>query len=149
MSYRQTIGIVSLKVLNEDTGEIENKRYSEEMINKKTRGGYSRMYKDYDTALAEVINSKKDFEIFVMIRDQYTYARIENIIHKAAIAKVAGVSERKVTDIVTRMVASGMLGKVSRGVYRLNPFMYLPFRAEAEQLQSEWKSLFEQVEPQA
>jgi hypothetical protein len=27
-------------------------------------------------------------------------------------------------------------------VYRLNPFMYLPYRADGEQLQSEWKSIF-------
>jgi len=143
MSYRQTVGIVSLKVLNEETGEHDNKRYQEIAEPKKIRGGYSRMYKDYDTALLEIVNSGKDLELLVLIRDQFTYARRENVFHKPSIAKVAGVSERKVTDVINRMTDAGLLGRVARGVYRLNPFMYLPFRAEAEELQSEWRSIFE------
>jgi hypothetical protein len=142
MSYRQTIGIVSLKVLNEKTGELEDKRYREENEIKAIKGGYRRMYKDYDAALIDIVKSGKDLELLIMIRDQFTYMRIECVITKSDIAKVVGVSERKVTDIINKMVTSKMLGRVSRGVYRLNPFMYLPYRADGEQLQSEWKSIF-------
>ena len=148
MSYRQTVGIVSLKVLNEETGEHEDKRYQEIPEHKRIRGGYSRMYKDYDSALLEIVNSGKDLELLVMIRDQFTYARVETVIQKSAIAKIAGVSERKVTDVVNRMLSAGLLGRVSRGVYRLNPFMYIPFRADAEMLQSEWSAIFNTGEPQ-
>lgn len=143
MSYRQTVGIVSLKVLNEETGEHDDKRYQELPEPKKIRGGYRRMYKDYDTALLEIVNSGKDLELLVLIRDQFTKARTENIFHKASIAKVAGVSDRKVTDIINRMTDARLLGRVARGVYRLNPFMYLPFQADAEELQAEWRSIFE------
>jgi hypothetical protein len=146
MSYRQSVGIVSLKVLNEQTGEHEDKRYREEREIKAIRGGYRRMYKDYDAALIDIVKSGKDLELLIVVRDQFTYMRVECVIAKADIAKMVGVSERKVTDMVNRMVDAKLLGRIARGVYRLNPFMYLPFRADGEQLQLEWRSIFQSGE---
>ena len=32
--------------------------------------------------------------------------------------------------------------KVERGIYRMNPFIYVPYQADAQILQDEWKELF-------
>jgi hypothetical protein len=141
MQYVETFGIITKKVLNENTGELETKRFREEKKYTQLRGGFSRMYKSYDEALLEVVKSSKDLECVLYVRDMFTYMRVECAISKHDIADAIGVSPQKATSVISAMVASGMLRRVSRGVYRLNPFMYLPFRSDGELLQSEWKSM--------
>ena len=39
------------------------------------------------------------------------------------------------------MVREQLLLKVARGVYRLNPYMVLPFKSDGELLQTEWTQI--------
>ena len=143
MEFVETFGIITKQVLNENTGELESKQFKEERTKKRLRGGFSMVYKSYDEALLEVVRSSKDLECVLCIRNMFTYQRVECVISKHDVAAMTGVSHQKATAVIASMVASGILKRVARGVYRLNPFMYLPFQANGEQLQSEWRSIFE------
>lgn len=139
MSHTTIKDIVSHKILNETTGELENKDFIEIRERKKIRGGFRMAYKNYDDAVEEVISSKLDYKILVYIRDSFTYQRVETPLPKDVISKSLDVSAQKVTLIIKKMLEAGLLYRVSRGVYRMNPFMYVPFRANAADLQSEWE----------
>ena len=141
MGYVEVTGIITKKVLNDNTGELEPTRFREEIKLKNIKGGFRRMYKTYDTALLEIVKSGKDLEIVLMVRDMFTYQRVETTLPKHVIANKLEVSERKVTDVIGRMTDSGLILRIGTGVYRLNPFMYLPFRADGEMLQEEWTAL--------
>lgn len=100
----------------------------------------NKQYSEYDKALLKIIRSTKDLEIVIHIRDMFTYRRDDNVLSKIDLSRTLNVSERTISDIIKRMVEVKLLRRVSRGVYRLNPFMYLPFRADGYELQQEWKS---------
>ena len=43
--------------------------------------------------------------------------------------------------MLKRLVELKYLKRVSKGVYRLNPFIYLPYKANGVELQKEWLEL--------
>lgn len=147
MNYNETYSIITKKVLNENTGEIENKEFTEVGKAKTIKGGYRRVYKSYDEAVADVISSKKDYIIVTTIRDKFTYMKTEIALVTKDIAEDVGVTQRKVQTIVNKMLKADMLRKVDRLSYVLNPYMYLPFRANAEKLQHDWKETPKYKEP--
>jgi len=59
--------IITKKVLNENTGELENQDYKQIKKTKRIRGGFTMVYKSYDEALLNVVKSKKDLEIVIYI----------------------------------------------------------------------------------
>jgi predicted transcriptional regulator of viral defense system len=98
--------------------------------------------------VCEVINSKKDLEMLVAIRDMFTYAKIEVVLSPTEVAKRFNVSKQKVVTLIAKMTKVELLLRVSKGVYRLNPYMFLPFKSDGELLQQEWKRLVKRLEPE-
>ena len=99
------------------------------------------IYKQYDEAVIDVITSKTDLEIVVGIRDMFTYKQTEQAIKATELATRFKVTRQKISNIIKKMVEAKLLLKIARGVYRLNPYMYLPYKANAEELQAEWNEL--------
>ena len=141
MKLYTSIEIIPQKVLDQDTGEIHTQYLEKQRIPKKIRGGYRMVYEAYDQALINTVTSSTDLMIITYIRDMYTYNQKENHLSAAEIASCFDVSPRKVEMLIKKLVETKLLGRVRRGVYRLNPYMYIPFRANAEELQAEWNSL--------
>lgn len=108
---------------------------------KKIRGGFRMVYEAYDQALIETVTSSKDLMVVTYIRDMFTYTKCEVYLSAKDIASKFDISSRKVESLIKKMVETSLLARVGRGVYRLNPFMYIPFRADAELLQKEWTEL--------
>lgn len=135
--------IITKEVLNKKTGELEFQQFEQVRKTKNIRGGFRMVYQTYDAAVAGTISSKLDFTIVVHIRDMFTAGRRENVLSKVDLAKTLNVSEQKVSTVVRKMVEQNLLRRVSRGIYRLNPFMYVPYRADGSELQYEWNSLDE------
>ena len=104
-------------------------------------------YASYDIAVMNIIKSKKDFEIILFIRNLFTYNNSEKYISSTDIAKTFEVSKQKVTQLITSAVEEKLLLRVNKGTYRLNPFMFVPFRADAALLQKEWKDIIKKPEP--
>ena len=141
MEYYKTSESITKKVLNEASGSLEEVVFRTEKERKRIKGGFAMYYKSYEEAVANIINSKLDYTILVEIKRQFTYARIECVISATNLAQSLGCAKSKVNTVLSAMVKEQMLLKVARGIYRLNPYMVLPFRADGELLQNEWTQL--------
>jgi len=140
MNYTEVTRIITERVLNNNTGELEPKTFREVKQTKQVKGGFSMVYKSYDDVLKECVTSNLDLKIILAIREMFTYARIEVVISALDLSKQLKTSKQKVTTVITKLVENRLLKRVARGTYRLNPFMYLPFRSDASTLQAEWKT---------
>jgi len=139
MDYITTRQSISYKILNEDTGELENKKFNEEKKKKTIKGGFNMIYhKNYEEIMEEVINSNKELKLFNWIINNFTYD-----IKEAYISYPGSeiISKTQYTKMIKKLLELNFLYKVKRSVYRLNPFIYLPYRANAEELQQEWREL--------
>ena len=140
MEYIKSKRIITHEIL-EKTGEIKVVDFKEVKTGKIIKGGFRMTYASYDIAVMNIIKSKKDFEILLYIRNLFTYNNSEKFISATDISKEFKVSKQKVTEIINSAVSESLLMRVNRGVYRLNPFMFVPFRADAAILQEEWKNI--------
>ena len=141
MQFTTTKQSITHKILNETTGELEPKQFDEIVKKKRIKGGFRMIYKSYDDALLAIVKSTKDLELVIFIRDMFTYRQVEVHLSTSYLQEQTGMAKSKITEVISRMVAAELLRKVRRGVYKLNPYMYVPFRADAEELQSEWIKL--------
>ena len=140
MEYIKSERIITHEIL-EKTGELKVVDFKEVKIGKQIKGGFRMTYASYDIAVMNIIKSKKDFEILLYIRNLFTHNNSEKFISATEISKEFKVSKQKVTEIINSAVFESLLLRVNRGVYRLNPFMFVPFRADASILQEEWKNI--------
>ena len=133
--------IITKKVYNDNTEQLESLDFKQIKTTKRIKGGFNMMYKSYDDALREVVKSGLDLDIAIRIRDMFTYSKREIFLSPTDISSNLNIAKSKVQTVINRMIETNMLMKVSRGVYRLNPFMFIPFRADGEELQEEWKNI--------
>jgi hypothetical protein len=134
------LAIITKQVLNETTGELESKVFKEEKTRTTIRGGFNLMYhKSYEQVIESVMRSNTDTKLFNWITNQFTYQKVEvPLIYADCEIKVA---QSKFSTFVKRLLDEGYLMRVSRGVYRLNPFIYIPFKANGPELQSQWNEI--------
>ena len=100
------------------------------------RGGFNIIYhKAYEEVMEEVVNSKKELKLFNWITNKFTYQRVETPL---PFSEVDFISKRQFSVMLKSLVDLNYLKRISNGVYRLNPFIYLPYRADSETLQKEW-----------
>lgn len=144
MQFITTKQSITHKILNETTGELEPKQFDEIVKKKRIKGGFRMTYKSYDDALLAIVKSTKDLELVIFIRDMFTYRQVEVNLSTSYLQEQTGMAKSKITEVISRMVAAELLRKVRRGVYKLNPYMYVPFRADAETLQAEWLTLIKE-----
>lgn len=132
--------IITHRVLNETTGELEDKQFIEQRTGKQLRGGFNMIYhKSYEEVTEQVVKSATDMKLFNWITNRFTYARIEStIVYSECTVET---SQPQFARMVKKLQDVDYLYRVSRGVYRLNPFIYVPFRADGSELQREWNEL--------
>ena len=129
--------IVSHKILNEDTGEVETRDFKEIQKRKKVKGGFNMIYhKSYEEVMEQSIKSNKDLKLFNWITNQFTYKKsIAPLIYSEC--KI-DISQPTFSKMIKKLLDLGYIKRKGRGLYLLNPFIYLPFKADAEELQKEW-----------
>ena len=141
--------ILTENIVNPITGEILTKDFKEIVPKSQLKRGFTMIYKIYDDALLSVVKSRKDVAIFLHIRDLFSRTKIETKLNSREIAKKVGsklkekLTPSKVTEVKNRMIESDLIMRVDRGVYRLNPFAYLPVFSDGTLLQKEWRELNE------
>ena len=92
--------------------------------------------------LKKVVKSNKQVKVINWIANQFTYKQTEvNLSYKNC---TVNISKPHFMKILRTLVKNGYLMKVSRGIYRINPFMYVPYKADVFKLQEEWSELEEQ-----
>jgi len=132
--------IVKKDLVNAYTGEVEEYEFRG-FKSSKIKGGFIMTYKSFFEILPNVITSSLDLKIALEIVDNFTYMQVEVALKASKIAKKFDTSTNKVTLLIKKMVEQKLLCRVDRGIYRLNPFMYLPYRADGQELQKEWVEL--------
>ena len=146
MEYITRQKVVTQRVLDETSGEIKDQVYEERIKKKRIKGGFRMVYREYDAAVLQVIKSQKDLEVLLRIRELFSKSRIEVAINAKEIAVKADTVASKVNSIRKKMEEVGLLKRVYRGIYRMNPYMYVPTMANAEVLQEEWNKLSHEVD---
>jgi len=99
------------------------------------------VYREYDVAVLQVIRSQKDLEILLRVRELFSKSRVEVPIDAKAIASKADTVPSKVNVVRKKMEDVDLLKRVARGIYRMNPYMYVPTMVDSERLQKEWDLL--------
>lgn len=139
MEYVTKSTIVSHQVLNTDSGELEHRDFIEVQKTKQVRGGFNLMYhKSYEEVTEQVITSNADLRLFNWVTNQFTYKRVEvPLIYSQCTVQV---SQPKFSKFIKRLIDVGYIRRIARGIYKLNPNIYVPFRADAAELQAEWNT---------
>lgn len=143
MGRTDTHNIVTKRVLNEDTGELEQKDFKEIKNNrKKIRGGFNMIYhKNYEEVLESVVKSQNDIILFNWITNKFTHKKtIVSLSYKDLQSEI---SQPQFSRMIKKLTEQKYIFRIQRGLYKLNPFIYLPYKANAEELQKEWKELTE------
>lgn len=119
--------------------ECHNIIHNGKLVNKNIKGGFNMIYhKAYEDIMEEVINSKKELKLFNWITNKFTYQRIEVPL---PFTEVSFISKRQFSEMIKKLVELKYIQRISKGLYRLNPFIYLPYRSDATQLQQEWNDI--------
>jgi len=132
--------VITENIINPETGEISKKDFREIVTKSKLKGGFTMSYKLYDEILLKVIKGEKDLRIFLEIKNRFTKTKIEIPLNARKISEKLEVSTPKVSSVISKMVEANMLMRVERGIYRLNPFAYIPYQSSSD-LQKEWLEL--------
>jgi hypothetical protein len=139
MEITTSARIITKQVLNENSGELEQVEFQEVKKTSKLRGGFKMMYDPYNVVMEQVVKSNKDIKVFNWITSQFTYQRVETSLSYLDCS--IEVSKPQFTKMIGKLVELDYLRRVKRGIYRLNPYMYLPFRSNGAELQKEWNEL--------
>lgn len=131
-------------ILNENTGELETELFTRDVKIKSTgKQGWRKMYKNgYDMVMLN-LNSKLEMKLFISIRDSFTRNRVEVNLSQKKLVEEFNTTKSTVSRFIKKLVEIGFLMKIDRGIYRMNPFIYLPYQEDAFVLQEEWKRLNE------
>ena len=135
-----TMSIVKM-ILNESTGELEPAVFSVDSSysGSKIKVGWSPVYlKEYDKVMME-LNSTLEKCVFIYIRNKFTYMQESVYINQSDVAKVMGSTRATINRIVKKLISIGCIKK-NGTMYRFNPFVYVPYRANAKKLQEEWNN---------
>lgn len=140
MRFEKSTHIMTQKVLNEATGELEPKDYKKIKKITHLRGGFNLMYhKSYEEVTETAIKSNTDIKLFNWITNQFTYQKVDVPLPYGSCN--IDISQPQFSRMIKRLLELDYLLRTSRGIYRLNPYIYLPFRSNGEELQKEWKEL--------
>ncbi len=131
---------VITQVLNEDTGELESRRFTEDVSYKKTiRQGWNMIYSRYD-GITLAMNSKLETKLMIYIRDKFTRVNTVVNINQKETSVLFETTPSTVNRLVKKLESLEFIKKVDRGIYRLNPYIYLPYQADGVELQKLWAS---------
>jgi len=144
MRHIKTEMIITKSVLNNETGEITD----EEFIQKKSiiescKGGWRMVYKDFDYVLISM-KSPSEIRILLQIRDLFKASLSRVVINKATMSKKMGTTRATLSKFITRLIQYDFLMELEDKQYLMNPFMCLPYKASAKELQDEWIKIREE-----
>lgn len=138
MPHIKTEIIITKSVLNNKTGEIRD----EEFIQKKSimescKGGWRMVYSDFDYLLLNM-KSPNEIKILLQIRDLFKASLSRVVINKTNMSKKIGTTRATLSKFITRLIQYDFLMELEDKQYMMNPFMCIPYKSSAKELQNEW-----------
>ena len=144
---RTSKAIITKTVVDLQTGEIKEEEYIQKKEIKSLKGGFYMGYKELNEAIADIANSRKEYMTVWKIINEFTYKKTEVSFNVKRIAKELNdnkygykIDNKFVYKIINRMVENDILMNIGKS-YRINPFMYVPYKADIGKLQEEWTKL--------
>ena len=115
-------------VLNETSGELETQLFIRDIeVKNSGKQGWTKMYKNgYDMVMLN-LNSKLEMKIFIATRDSFSRTKIETNISQVKLAEKFNTTKLTVNRFIKKLVEIGFLIKIERGIYRMNPFIYISY----------------------
>ena len=143
MRHIKTEMIITKSVLNNKTGEITD----EEFIQKKSiiescKGGWRMVYRGFDYVLLSM-KSPNEIRILLQIRDLFKASLSRVVINKTSMCKKIGTTRATLSKFITRLVQYDFLMELEDKQYMMNPFICLPYKSSAKELQNEWVEIRE------
>ena len=138
----------SVSLVNSLTGEVENKTVvlMQTKTKPKTKSGWNKMYRvEYDR-VTEIINSKKDHNVFTAIRDSNLPKSFILSFNQTHLSKRLKVSLSSVSRVVSKLKSVNFIMKIDN-TYRLNPLMYIPPMIDDNTIHTEqilWRELLKE-----
>lgn len=133
-----------LKVVNKDTGEIED--FAVEVIDNKrnnVKRGWTRMYRyELDSVLRE-LTSRTEYDIYADIRDSNLPKTFALSFNQTKIAKRHNTTRQTVSRVIRKLKDTNFIKKIDN-VYFINPFIIIPPMVDnksVEEFQEKWKQL--------
>ena len=134
--------IIQETVLDKETGELHSKDFIEIVSFKPTKKqGWCAMYKTMYDEVMMSLHSRLEMRVFIHIRDSFTIKKQEVHFNKTTIAKEFSSTRPTISRIFTKLEKLEAIKHLKDGVYRLNPYMYIPYQANGLELQKEWDAL--------
>lgn len=131
--------VLKIEYFDDETGEVRSDKYK--FGKSRIKYGFSICYPALFDALSNVIRSNVDAKIVFYIISLFKSKTNKTEIDYIEVAKMFNVSSSKVSKLLGRMVKYEILMRVGRGKYLINPFMYIPYKANGYYRQNIWKSL--------
>jgi len=129
-----------MEILNHSTGELESKRFTEDVTYISTgKQGWRKMYVAYDDVQSN-LKSQREIKMFIHIRNLFTKRKSNVGLNKTKLSKVFGCSREVVSRFVGRLEKLEFIRKQSDDTYKMNPFMFIPYQGSAKELQDEWEA---------
>ncbi len=140
MNYNYSQNKVDVvKVSNPYSGELEPHKI-EKLTEYKpaAKQGWQMIYvKDRNEVILKVRGALRQ-EIFFWIENQFTKSKSVVVLNQERIAKLFKTTRPYVGSVIKTMVETEYLKKIEKNEYKLNPFFYIPYRADAIELQNQW-----------
>ena len=138
--------IITKRVLNEETGELESKDFAEIITKTKMAGGFNLLYiNKYQEVMSKVCVGKTSTAVLIWVQSSFTARQTEvNLSFLEAKKYIPKLSKGKYFQVLHQLLEIGFIKKIKIGRYRMNPYIYLPYKADGVQLQKEWNELEKQ-----
>jgi len=141
LNYVITETIITKSILNNQTGEIDDEEFIQRKSKTKTyKGGWRMMYIDFEYVLIEM-KSPKEVKALLQLKNMFKASTNQIVINKSRMCKDFGMTRVTFSNFITRLISYDFLIELIDKQYRMNPFMYLPYRSNGKELQDEWEKI--------
>ena len=138
MKIIKTETIILKSILNNNTGEINDEEFIQRKSKKDVcKGGWRMIYNDFEYVLINM-KSPKETKALLQLKNMFKASTSQIVINKSTMCKNFGMTRVPFSNLITRLISYNFLIELNDKQYRMNPFMCLPYQAQARELQDEW-----------
>jgi len=100
------------------------------------------MYSDFEYVLIKM-KSPKEIKALLKLKNIFKASTIQIVINKSTMCKDFEMNRVSFSNFITRLISYDFLIELNDKQYRMNPFMYLPYKSSGLELQEEWNKIRE------
>jgi hypothetical protein len=141
LKYIITETIITKNILNNKTGEIDEEEFIQRKSKSRTsKGGWRMMYSDFEYVLINM-KSQKEIKALIQLKNMFKASISQIVINKSTMCKNFGMTRVTFSNFISRLISYNFLIELEDKQYRMNPFMYLPYKSSGRELQDEWERI--------